>query len=616
MLETMTLFKGLTEDLLEKTHLIKVLVRYVKKGDAKTQFFAKRITSNAATATKERASETTGRTSAVKESNAPSPTVKHTEPAAVAGIKRAASTAADGGPPKKIATAGTKANGIIAPKQTGTLKKPGASSESAKPTIVPVTKTKTVVAKPSGLFSTLQSAAKKPGTSIMAKANQSATPSVGSRAAEKTGTSSVQNSAPRSTFSFAETMANLSKPKEEKPTAKLEKQTPPETAEQKAKRLRKEARRQLHVSFKTGEDLVQVHVFHHDPEEELGHDASQVRDVSDVGGEGRMFKQQHHMMDVDEDDETAEESMKLIEYHSPKEIDFSNVDAEERERNFAPFGGGKLEPDSAERAVREYHEANTLIVFYADAKDIPPNPREPSDPYNGKPADKVKIFGAPEEKYAARAKQRRIGQTQQSKPAQPSGTAGNLAQGLDLSKLSSFMSSPQYQQPNTYQPAPSSNDAISNILASLKQSVPNQATPPPSLMGGYGNPYPGAPPVPNIGQPQQPTMQASGQPDLAAILAQITQNQPGATRPPATGSYSYNPPSMIPFQPQMQQPTMFENPERAQWREGGGGSNGTWGNPQTQNPALNPYYRTKVCKYWQEGKCQKGDQCSYKHDNS
>ena len=105
-------------------------------------------------------------------------------------------------------------------------------------------------------------------------------------------------------FSFAETMANLNKSKEKEPTSNdTDEKQPEETEEQRKKRLHKEARRKLRVTFKPDNQLVQVRIFHHDADEELGHDASMIRDVGDVGGEGRMFKQHKDMMDIDEEEE-------------------------------------------------------------------------------------------------------------------------------------------------------------------------------------------------------------------------------------------------------------------------------------------------------------------------
>ena len=620
MMETMTLFSTLTDEKLEKIHLSKVLPRYTKKGDAKTQFYAKRILSNAASGTKNKAADPVAKKAVTKDTSAPSPIAKRAEPESVAGVKRPASATGEGGAQKKIATGVPRTNATLATtKQNGVAKKPTPSTDNTKSTTTTASKPKQVVAKPSGLFSSLQSAAKKPGTSNANKVGQSGTTTVAAKPTERPSTTSAPSTAPKSTFSFAETMANLSKPKEEKPAAKQEKPAPPETPEEKAKRLRKESRRLLHVSFKD-EDLVQIRTFEHFPEEDLGHDASQMRDVSDVGGEGRMFKQQHQMMDIDDDEEeTPGEEEKLIDFVQPVEIDFSNVDEEERNRNYAPFGGGKLEPKSAERAVRDHYEANNLIVFYANASDIPPNPREPTDPNNGEPVGTVKKFGQPEAKWAARAQQKQGAQYHGVTQA-PTAAATNATQGFDLSKLTNMM---QYQQPNAYQPpqqpAPPTNNDLSNILATLKQATTNQATPPPHpSMGAYGNAFAAAAPNMNAMQTQPPSTQPGGQPDLAAILAQLTQNQSNAAQAPPMASYGYNAPGSVPNmmgytpQAQAQQGPVYENPERKQWREGQGDS--ALGKKPRQGP--NPYYKTKVCKYWEEGRCQKGDSCTYKHEKA
>lgn len=127
---------------------------------------------------------------------------------------------------------------------------------------------------------------------------------------KKVGAPAAPSAPAKPAFSFAETMANLTKPKEKEPTPKQEETRAPETAEQKAKRLRKEQRRKLRVTFKPDHQLVEVRLFTHDVEEELGHEASMIRDVSDVGGEGRMFKQHQDMMDVDDEEEPGQEDIR------------------------------------------------------------------------------------------------------------------------------------------------------------------------------------------------------------------------------------------------------------------------------------------------------------------
>ncbi|KAI7099087.1 hypothetical protein KC352_g38268, partial [Hortaea werneckii] len=468
---------------------VKVLPRYVKMGDAKTAGYAKRITANAANATKEKekaANAPPSKPTTDAKTASASPPQKKAEPEPVAGIKRSASTAGDGGAQKKMALGAPKPNGASgAPKLNGamTVKKTTTAGDGVKPattSAAPATKTKQVTAKPSNFFSTLQSA-KKPGTSIKTGAPAQAT---GAKPAEKRTTSSTASTAkPASTFSFAETMANLSKPKEEKPAPKPEKEAPPETPEQKAKRLRKEARRQLHVRFADSEDLVQVRYFTHDPEEELGHEDSQMRDVSDAGGEGRALKQHQDQMDVDEEDDDGDKDegkeQSLIDFKEPLPIDFSDIDAEDRQRNYMKFGG-ELEPESPERAAREQYEANTLIVFYTDEKDIPPDPSEPANPYSGEEtAIDRKDFGMPEAQYLERARQKKASGTAQPYPqqAQP---GYSLAQYF----ASRQQQPPQSQTPPAHAQAPPPPQQaapqfdLQSLLSNLQNVLPQQQSQP------------------------------------------------------------------------------------------------------------------------------------------
>lgn len=74
-------------------------------------------------------------------------------------------------------------------------------------------------------------------------------------------------------------------------------------------------------------------------------------------------------------------------------VDFSVVALEELERNYTTRGG-KVEIKSREREVQEQRELTTLMVIYTTSSDIPPSPREPSDPYSGDPVIE-QTFGMP-----------------------------------------------------------------------------------------------------------------------------------------------------------------------------------------------------------------------------
>lgn len=123
--------------------------------------------------------------------------------------------------------------------------------------------------------------------------------------------------APKTSFSFAETMANLNKQVMPEPV-KPEESHPPETPEEKAKRLRKEERRKLRVTFKPGDAIADVRIFVRDDEElgydrdeELSHEGSMMRDANDRKGEGQALKMHKDLdlMDEDEDVTTNEQAL-------------------------------------------------------------------------------------------------------------------------------------------------------------------------------------------------------------------------------------------------------------------------------------------------------------------
>jgi hypothetical protein len=605
ILETMSTFTTLTEEKLEKVRLNKLLAIYQKKGDAKTQFWVKKIKANAALASKNAAekeaavkqpSDAPPKTSdAAVSSPGKATTTTAKRPEAVSGVKRAANAVSDVNPAKRMAVGKPVVNGTAnAVKPVGgaaAVKKPlsGAVPTGSTATTAAVPR-KTVAAKPTGFFSSLSSAAKKPGTSIAEKP----TSATGDRSAG--ARNPVANAAPvaKPTFSFAETMAKLSKPKEEKPAPKPEKEVPTETTEERTKRLRKEERRKLRVRFRPDSDLVQIRLFTHDPEEELHHDASQVRDVADVGGEGRMFKQQHKLMDLDEEDDVADEPENLVEFKEPALVDFSVVEKDERQRNYEPYGGGELKVTSPESDERRKYEDSNLVVFYPTLDDVPANPREPANAYTGELPEPFKQFGLPDEQYINRARERR---TSKLNANAPSGFNIAALAGL-LSKAVPPPQQPQVQQQPVMAPAAASSQVpdISSILANLRQGAlatqpqqPEVYQPPPSSVPYQAPPPSAHPPLPpaNI--------------DLAAILAALNGNK-NANQPPAASA-----PNMNPY-------------------GSGYGSQPAWGMTNGSNhhedyeeaeiakaKAGNPAYKTKICRFYQEGRCQKGAACSYIH---
>lgn len=184
-------------------------------------------------------------------------------------------------------------------------------------------------------------------------------------------------------------MADLSKPKEA-PVVKPVEERPPETDEEREKRLRKEARRKLRVTWKPDDSLTEVRLFTHDPDEELGPGDNSLRGVGDVKGEGSVLKLHKDLEDLEEDDlggirETSlhnytsltGESAALV-YLDPMltqiAIDMDLADL--KTANFIKRGGEAL-PDSPAKEAQNQREATTLMAFYTSPADIPPSPKEP-----------------------------------------------------------------------------------------------------------------------------------------------------------------------------------------------------------------------------------------------
>ncbi|KAJ9657902.1 hypothetical protein H2201_008011 [Coniosporium apollinis] len=651
-LELLSRCVTMTSEAMDATKLEKPLNIYTKRGDDHVKALVKKILENVAAVTKSKSeaegvkSEKAAPTQSkdVKPKTEP---VRRPAPEPVAGIKRrAGETGAPGQPPKRVAsgspalgTTGSNATKIA----TSTLKRPSATTatpgKSAPSTVVGgAPKPKPTVAKPTSLYAGLQSASKKPGASKVGAtaAGLPKTAPIMASKDRKPAASTAAAAPAKPAFSFAETMANLTKPKEPEVSAKSEEKRPPETAEEKAKRLRKEARRQLRVTFKPDASLVAIKYFTHDPEEELGHDESMIRDVGDRGGEGRMFKQHKDMMDIDEDDDSPREET-FYPWKEPSAIDFSVVDIEERKRNFKPYGGGFKDPECPDKENQEKHEASTLMVFYTHPSDIPPSPREPPED-SGMDTGTTAEFGSPPDFVLRRAAALEPPKSEPQMPAPPSTTDISAV----LSMLRQQQPQPQPQQPNPPPPQPQSTD-LERLLATLNN--PGLATAPQAPMAAPA-PMPVVPPQPQVPQapdlssllaainPQAQAAQQQQQqpqqlpytpfqqpvmptPDISALIASLS--QAGAGQP------TFQPPMHgFPFQNQQQQQQqvgqgVFEHPERKRMMEGGYGDGDGANNkrPKWGDKKKGSYEPPKFvvpCRFWKEGKCIKGAKCTFLHE--
>lgn len=106
-------------------------------------------------------------------------------------------------------------------------------------------------------------------------------------------------------------MADLNKAKSPAPAEPTENK-PPETDEERERRLRKEHRRKLRVSWKPDHTLTEVRLFTHDPEEELGPGD---RAAGDVKGEGKVLKLHRDLDELDDEEEGGIREETLLNYH-------------------------------------------------------------------------------------------------------------------------------------------------------------------------------------------------------------------------------------------------------------------------------------------------------------
>ncbi|CAI6325648.1 unnamed protein product [Periconia digitata] len=598
----------LNTELLEQTKLIKALNSMKKNANERHKSLIQDIINGAAAGSKKPKVSPP----LVSETAAESKTTKR--PAALQGTGN--------GTPKKLKPAESTANGekkssaSVVPVKAVTAaassqKRPG---EKVAPTSAKPRGTQ-IVNKPSALFASLTAASKKPTST--STSSSTATPSTKSAASASKDKKPAAAASAKPAFSFAETMAQLLKPKEEEPVApvKSEKQLPPETPEEKAKRLRKESRRHLRVSFRPDASLVAIRYFNHDPEEESGHDENFVRDAGDIGGEGRMFKQHKEMMDDEDEDELETE---YLTWKEPSEIDFSNVNPEERARNYAPFGGGQCVPTCPEKEANIQHEFTTLMIFYAHPGDIPSSPREPLEQQTRpSPSAPVTNFGQPPDWTLKRA--------------QTSTPAAALTDFSSLENMIKQLSTPAVpQQPTADQASYTPPLVASTSAPTTSVSMPTSVPPVPDLaaiLSALGQGQTQAPAQPQMTYPtsQQP---AAAPLDLNAIMAAVSGGNPAfpqvAPPPPQAGWAGFPgfslPPSDAAAAYQQNQPQQAQHTRNGHKRQRDDSVDNDRDNNPTKKNKFGGFIpkRHKVipCRFYAKGQCNKGDDCTYIHDTT
>lgn len=126
--------------------------------------------------------------------------------------------------------------------------------------------------------------------------------------------------------------------------------------------------------------------------------------------------------------------------------------------------------------------------------------------------------------------------------------------------------------------------------------------------------------APTTQQTSQTTLDANiaaDTPNLAAILSQLNgqSGAAGASNLAIHGQFPfYNPNFNVQGLSQMQQPEItHENEERRRWRDGDEDDSGSQGRKWGGKKGKEKHY-TLPCKYWKQGKCMKGSNCTYKHE--
>ncbi|KAG9255753.1 uncharacterized protein F5Z01DRAFT_673048 [Emericellopsis atlantica] len=155
---------------------------------------------------------------------------------------------------------------------------------------------------------------------------------------------------------------------------KAKKGTPPlETEEERTKRLRKEARRNLRVSWKPASELVQIKVFEKEESEDEGRHVNMVRDAADDKSEGMVLKQRAN---VEDDDSDSDDEVPFKPWMAPLGLDYSPLPESTREKNYVTRGGRVTFRTEEQEAIAK-REGEVLIAAYATDADIPPSPSSP-----------------------------------------------------------------------------------------------------------------------------------------------------------------------------------------------------------------------------------------------
>ncbi|KAI3393792.1 hypothetical protein diail_3613 [Diaporthe ilicicola] len=148
-----------------------------------------------------------------------------------------------------------------------------------------------------------------------------------------------------------------------------------ETPEEKARRLRKEKRRHLRVTWKEDDALTEVRIFHREILEDEGRASNMIRDARDDRSEGMVLKQ-GLQGGTQLEDEDEEDELPYRPWFQPWSINFSLIPQDRRNKQYVTRGGLASFETDQQKAIAE-RENKELMVIYTDPSDIPPTPKSP-----------------------------------------------------------------------------------------------------------------------------------------------------------------------------------------------------------------------------------------------
>lgn len=377
LLEIFTHFR-MTRKIAETTNFETVRKRFEDRGDDEVKEMAREIAANMRKVTKVAEPETsTGYTGTSAASRAKAGIKPSTE---VPSAKRGRDDDTDSRTVKKIAV------------------EPGSSSLSkklAQPKIHPPTTSKIIAPKaPSSILPgkarpipkpVVKAEADSPSASSDDKSKVDVRKAVTKTEAGKPAVAKVETKLPAPKASstqgasassgIASLLDSINAPKAPEPLVPVSRETresgTPEAPEEKAKRLRKEARRKLRVSWKPEEELVQVRIFHKDDEEDEGRGTNMIRDAADDRSEGMVLKQRANEEEDEDDDDIPYQP-----WLGPIETDFSSLAEDVRSKNYVTRGGTVTFATDEQQRIAE-REQRELMAIYTDIDDIPATPKSP-----------------------------------------------------------------------------------------------------------------------------------------------------------------------------------------------------------------------------------------------